>query len=149
MWRRIIKSILKSYSQDNIIVDTETDSKKTYLVDDNKLDELLEVIDRCMVNKKLYLNYSLTLDDVARAVGSNRTYVSRAINSKYKSFLLYVNNFRLEELNNILEDESIPYYSALTNDDIAMSSGFSGQRQMKKYINGDYAGGRDVLKRKK
>ena len=54
---------------------------------------------------KLYLNSELTVQDVAIAVGSNRTYLSGVINQKFnQNFCAFVNGFRVHELESIMAE---------------------------------------------
>ena len=58
---------------------------------------LEEKIAEAMEKQKLYLQPGLKISDVAAAIGSNRTYVSNAINNAGgKSFADYVNSRRIE-----------------------------------------------------
>lgn len=57
------------------------------------------------LENKIYLNPSLTIRDLASAIGSNRTYLSNYINSEHKtSFCAYVNKYRVKELQSILKE---------------------------------------------
>lgn len=55
-------------------------------------DELI----RLMEEEKAYLNPSLTINDVAQSLGTNRTYLSRHINNELKlNFFDFVNQYRI------------------------------------------------------
>ena len=73
--------------------------------------ELLKRILAAMNNHKLYLNPELCIVDVAKVVGSNRTYVSNLINkSCHSNFCSFVNDFRIKELERVIAEN--PGYTA-------------------------------------
>lgn len=89
-------------------------SKKTTNSKTNLLEEQLKQA----IEKKIYLNPSLTIRDLAVAIGSNRTYLSNYINSEHKtSFCGYINRYRVKELEAILKEQ--PQQSLETLADLA------------------------------
>ena len=86
-------------------------------VDENSLASKIEYY---FNEEKAFLNSRLKLSDVARAVGSNRSYVSNYFNKELGStFFDYVNGLRVEYACELLlsTDDSI--------DSVAMRSGFN------------------------
>jgi YesN/AraC family two-component response regulator len=89
----------------NLAPSAEDYMDKTVLKDDHEKsteynipDGLLETIIALLVDGKLYQKTSLNLDDLAKAAGSNRKYVSQAIgNSPYQSFYKLVNGLRVKK----------------------------------------------------
>ena len=82
-----------------------------------KLEELFEV-------DQLFKDPDVRMNDVARRLGTNRTYVSRLINRHMKmSFCDFVNDYRIRHAEQML---SSPEQTALSMEDVAISSGFSG-----------------------
>lgn len=74
-----------------------------------------------MDSDRLYLKPGLKISDVAEAVGSNRTYVSAAINrTSGMSFSDYVNRRRVEEAKRLLLLEQDPAIS-----EVAEKAGFA------------------------
>ena len=62
-------------------------------------------IEACMQNEKLYLNPSLTLNDLANKAGIPARYISQVLNEvMQKKFYDYVNQYRIEESKRILAD---------------------------------------------
>lgn len=58
--------------------------------------QLKESLDNLFTEKKIFLNPTLTLNDVAREVGTNRTYLSEYLNNELNSsFFDYINMYRL------------------------------------------------------
>ena len=73
--------------------------------------------------QKFHLNPNLKISDVAREVGSNRTYVSNFFNRDAgATFYDYVNNLRIEHACHLLRSTS------LTIADIAQQSGFNSSQ---------------------
>lgn len=70
---------------------------------DNRIAQNLE---RYMNEKRPWLNPTLTLQDMAIALNTNRTYLSRYFNNKLgTTFYDYLNNFRVEYASEILLSE--------------------------------------------
>lgn len=81
---------------------------------------LAKRIEELFVVKKVFLKADLKLSDIAKEVGSNRTYVSKFFNSdSATNFYSYVNSHRVAYACTLLSDGSIPIQ------DIAIKSGFS------------------------
>ena len=93
--------------------DTPT-NKKTSGTKTKVMEEQLNKV----LENKIYLNQSLTIRDLATAIGSNRTYLSNYINSSHKtSFCGYINRYRVKELEVILKEQ--PQQSLETLADLA------------------------------
>lgn len=72
---------------------------------------------------KPYLHKDLDLNNAARELGTNRSYLSKAINSQGTRFTKLVNKYRVHEVVRILEDESDSYFQ-FTIQEIAQKAGF-------------------------
>lgn len=60
--------------------------------------KIISRLEKIMIEKRLYSNPLLTLDELAHQVESNRSYLSKAINSVYKlNFSSYINMLRVKE----------------------------------------------------
>jgi AraC-like DNA-binding protein len=91
---------------------------------------LMENITELFRKERIHLNTKLTIQDVAQLVGTNRTYVSSIINQQYGvNFCTYVNNFRMDELNNVLKKN--PH---MTNQNLAESCGFGSVDSLKRAV---------------
>jgi YesN/AraC family two-component response regulator len=79
---------------------------------------------------KLYLDNELTIHDVAKIVGSNRTYLSGIINQRFnQNFCSFVNGFRVKELERvILENQDY------LMDQYVMLCGFGSVNSMKRSV---------------
>lgn len=79
-----------------------------------------DTVNRLFIEEKLYLNPRLKLSDVARLVGTNRTYISRFFNQENgQTFYDYVNNLRIKYAENLLRSSTRPLSV------IAQESGFN------------------------
>ena len=77
-------------------------------------------IENNMADKQLFLQQGFNINELAAAVGSNRTYVSETINAHFgRTFSDYVNHYRVEYAKNLLQA------GAYTIGDIAAKAGFS------------------------
>lgn len=97
-------------------------SKKTELEDNTTQEaQLFERIEKVMVDEQLFMNKDLNLDDFSKMLGSNRSYVSAAINQFTKqNFSQWVNRHRVGYfVENILKDDNLQ--------DLASRSGFASQ----------------------
>jgi AraC-like DNA-binding protein len=59
--------------------------------------KLIVIIKNYVQQSRCFLNPDVSLSDVARAVYSNRSYVSKAINADYANFNTFINEYRIQE----------------------------------------------------
>ena len=91
------------------------------VADDTKITSLRQRIEALMSEKKLYLQPQLKLNDLVRALSSNRNYVYQVINVDMgMSFSEYVNRLRIEHAKQLMK-----FNPTLSFADIAIKSGFS------------------------
>ena len=109
---------------------------------DSLLDDIARRVDYLMDEKKLFLKEDLTLDKLAREVGTNRTYLSKMFNRiKRVSFSSYLNRKRL-------------YYAIYIDtlefqvEDIVRECGFSSERAFYKTLLEERSGRCNLLKKK-
>jgi AraC-like DNA-binding protein len=80
-----------------------------------------QLLEQLMTTEQIYLNKDLKVGDLARAMGTNRTYMSKYISSVLgMTFYDYINKMRIEHMSIPLMDEHPEY----TLEHIAMESGF-------------------------
>jgi len=71
----------------------------------NIIQEYEKRIEACMKQEKLYLNPSLTLNDLAKEAGIPARYISQVLNESVRQkFYDYVNQYRIEESKRLLAD---------------------------------------------
>ncbi len=86
-----------------------------------QLPELKERLSETMNSEKLYLDSNLTLNDLAAALRTNRTYLSSLLNRELNMpFYDYVNSFRISHACRMLEENP-----ALTIHEVAGKCGFN------------------------
>lgn len=86
-----------------------------------QLPELKERLSETMNSEKLYLDSGLTLNDLAAALCTNRTYLSSLLNRELNmSFYDYVNSFRISHACRMLEENP-----ALTIQEVTEKCGFN------------------------
>ena len=83
-------------------------------------DSLLAKFQDLMMNKKLFLQPKITLDDVADKLNSNKTYVSKIVNSTYKmGFPELINTLRVD-----YAEQYILMHREAKQNEVARNSGF-------------------------
>lgn len=92
-------------------------------VHDSKHDEIINNLEKLIGEKEIFKDNNLTIEKLSKKLGSNRSYVSEAINSYYgMSFSNWLNNLRVRESEKLLLDEK---YTAYSIEAIAEMVGFS------------------------
>ncbi|MCF0160156.1 MAG: hypothetical protein HUJ99_05155, partial [Bacteroidaceae bacterium] len=86
-------------------------------------------IEKVFTEDKIYLNPNLTISDVARAIGSNRTYTSMVFRAEFGSFLIYVNNMRIRHALQLQQKH--PGWKQV---ELYQSSGFNNRSSYKKWL---------------
>lgn len=106
------------------------DSGDIFLEGDAKVnvsDEIKDTIERnineALHERKLYLDPNLRLGDLARAVGSNKKYVSVVLNERFGSFYTVLNKMRVEAAAAYVKE-----HPDATREEIAAHSGFANVR---------------------
>ena len=101
----------------------EGDEAKANLATTAETDELFHAITTALREQQLFTNPHLTIQDLANAVGSNRTYVSACINRRSNfTFSQLVAQYRVEHAKTILLD---PQYVS-DHDAVAAATALSG-----------------------
>lgn len=103
------------------VIDELVDWVPKTTIEDSSIDNSLATrIKELFTVKKVFLKPDLKLSDIAREVGSNRTYVSNYFNSEATAnFYSYVNSYRVMYACELLADVTIPVQ------DVALKSGFN------------------------
>ena len=104
------------------LVDTEEESSKAQA---DVPRELLDRFETYVNEQKPYLNPTFCIEDVVKAIGTNRTYVSALINKSYGvSFRMYINLLRVEHAKRMMADNPRALLA-----EVAEASGFAGVSQ--------------------
>ncbi|MBL7915267.1 MAG: helix-turn-helix transcriptional regulator [Bacteroidia bacterium] len=87
--------------------------------------EIVDLLDEAMKNKKLYQDPEIRLEKLADAIGTTRHYLSQVINErKGMSFFEYINSLRITEAKSLLAD---PDKHKLNVIEIAYQVGFNNK----------------------
>jgi AraC-like DNA-binding protein len=92
-------------------------------------------ISELIVEKQYYLIENLNLDTLASFIGTNRTYLSRIINSELNTnFYDYINTFRIEHAESLLKDIDCK----LSIEQVAYDSGFRSYSTFNRFFKKRY-----------
>lgn len=120
IWMFICYCVYRHESVIDELTDSDTGPIGDGLDDGNVAQGLAATVRQLFEEEKIYLNPKLKLSDVARMVGTNRTYLSRFFNEENgQTFYDFVNNYRVEHATQLLRTSS---YTVL---EVAEKSGFN------------------------
>ncbi|XOV68772.1 MAG: helix-turn-helix domain-containing protein [Fluviicola sp.] len=101
----------------------ELSATKRNRPDNEKSQPILEKLEQIMLEQELFKQSGITMDQVARQIGTNRTYLSEAINVHYeKTFSAWLNGIRINFAKQLLADTR---YDHLSVEGIAKTAGFA------------------------
>jgi AraC-like DNA-binding protein len=86
-------------------------------------DNISELLEKHCVSKQLYLQHDLTLQQLATAIGTNRTYLSSYFAQQEITYNTYINRLRIDHFIR-LYNESIASEQSFTAMQLAKQSGF-------------------------
>lgn len=85
--------------------------------------QLIVELEKLIYDKKIYTSSQLTLEKLAKKLNTNRTYLSEAINSHYKTnYSSWISNIRMSAARKLLIDSNYDHYSI---EGISKEVGFS------------------------
>lgn len=115
---------LEGLMQNHAVVEIETDEKgipEIALKNENSL-KLKEKLLTLFSEEEVFKNPDLKITDVSEKLNTNRTYISKLINTEFScTFSEFVNRYRVAEAKKLLQEESSKNYSL---DYISEKSGF-------------------------
>lgn len=115
---------LQGYMQNHTVYDLQLDElhSETIVVKKVNSERLKEKLIELFVHGKVYKNSDLKITQVSEMLNTNRTYLSKLINTEYScTFSEFVNRYRVEEAKRLLCEETSRSYSL---DYISEKSGF-------------------------
>ena len=120
-WYIIYINIDNTYPLENIEpIQNEVESLND-IASHKKEYQFISLLNKLFEEERIYLNPELTLNDVARLVGTNRTYLSEYFNHECNtSFNDYINNLRLTYAEKLLSSNN-----ELSIEEIATIAGFN------------------------
>ena len=119
-----------SYRQDDMLEAlqslTSDDKDRDQAPRNHSFEEKLESLFR---EREIYLDPKLTIGDLARELGTNRTYASNFLNSQmHTNFYEYVNGWRVRKAKELLTTTSLPLET------VAEKSGFNSISSFRRYF---------------
>jgi AraC-like DNA-binding protein len=92
---------------------------------ESQAEEYLKKLLLVMDTEKLYLNSSLTIDDLSKTTGIPKHHITEVLNEKYsRNFFTFINEYRVREVINRIADARFHHYTLLA---IAFDSGFNSK----------------------
>ena len=114
----------QGYMQNHTVSDLELDVLQGETVSAKKIntEKLKEKLTELFSKEMVYKNSDLKITQVSEMLNTNRTYISKLINTEFScTFSEFVNRYRVEEAKRLLREESSKNYSL---DYISEKSGF-------------------------
>ena len=110
------------------VIDAEEETGGTEDVEDNDLPPSIRnnielLLQQHCIDEQLYLQHDLNLLQLAKAIGTNRSYLSRYFASQGTTYNAYINDLRVNHFV-CLYHESVASKRSFTTQQLAMKSGF-------------------------
>jgi AraC-like DNA-binding protein len=86
-------------------------------------ERIAPLLQRYCIDTHLYLQHDLTLSQLARAVGTNRSYLGQYFSSQGTTYNAYINNLRINHFMNICR-EAVATRQPYTAQQLANDSGY-------------------------
>ncbi|MCX6181797.1 MAG: tetratricopeptide repeat protein [Bacteroidetes bacterium] len=125
-YQHLFKSGIELNKKKQELIEIKSTTKYTgSTLNDEKQIDLMNAFTQLMKDEKLYLENDLNLDNVAKRMNTNRTYLSQVINDQFGSnFSNLINEYRVREAQVILRDPANKIY---TIEAIALKVGFNSK----------------------
>ncbi|MGN0221679.1 MAG: helix-turn-helix domain-containing protein [Prevotella sp.] len=134
--RHRIVEVSKVHEQSEESVETveskEIETDEECSVSDRN-EEMAVRIEEYMKSSKIYLNPHITLNELALAIGTNRTYLSECFNTvMHTNFYDYINTFRIAEACRIID--AMPQEGRKSMQTVSEMSGFNSKSTFHRYF---------------
>lgn len=125
-YQHLYKTHMELTKKEEELIDIKKESKYTRsTLKDEAQQSLLNELAKLMLHEKIFLNKDLNLDELAKRLGTNRTYLSQVINDNFNTnFNNYINEYRVKEAQRLLLN---PSSKILTIEAIAQNVGFNSK----------------------
>ena len=90
---------------------------------DSPYRDFVPLLQHHCIDAQLYLLHDLTVADLARAVGTNRTYLSQYFASQGQTYNAYINGLRIRHFGSLYR-EAVAHRSGFTLQELARESGY-------------------------
>jgi AraC-like DNA-binding protein len=102
------------YMQNHSVIDLESEKieSENFVTKSYNISKLNDKLLELFVDQSIYKNPELKITDLSELLNTNRTYISKHINTEYScTFSDFVNKYRVEEAKKLLSSESSINYS--------------------------------------
>ena len=125
-YQHLFDNSVELIRKDKELHDIKTKEKyATSLLSDETNTVLYNNLLKLVAEEKIYLNNKLTIEDVAKKLNTNRTYLSQIVNEKTgNNFNNFINKYRIQEAQICLLNDEIKAYNI---EGIAQTVGFSSK----------------------
>ncbi|MCK5021607.1 MAG: AraC family transcriptional regulator, partial [Candidatus Peribacteraceae bacterium] len=101
----------------------KSNNDRIITIKDNIKEEILEKLEEILDNEKIFRDFDLTIDKLAKSISTNRNYLSQTIYTEFgKNYNDFINEYRVKEAMLLLSDQK--KCSRLSIEGIANESGF-------------------------
>lgn len=106
LYKKLVKSYNSSLQREKLLLNRlSSNSRKS----EDKYKEIFEQLDSAMMSRELFKDKNLSIETAADILGTNRLYISKAVNIYAGlSFASYVNNYRVNAAVRLLSDSENP-----------------------------------------
>ena len=124
VWRvETLSDLSVSQSQD-IPADLDIPDKREGDISSNDLtDNIGPLLQQYCINTRLYLQHDLTLSQLAKAIGTNRSYLSQHFATQGINYNTYINDLRINHFVSIYHD-AVSVHRSFTIQELANDSGY-------------------------
>ena len=124
VWRVETLSELSVSQEQDLPADLDNPDKEEDNVSPNDLTDNIEpLLQKYCVDTRLYLQHELTLPQLAKAIGSNRFYISKYFSSKGMNYNTYINDLRVNHFVSLYR-EAVATHRSFTIQELANESGY-------------------------
>jgi AraC-like DNA-binding protein len=100
-----------------------TENTEEYVIPKTVNENIGLLLQQHCIDTKLYLQHDLTLSQLARAIGTNHTYLSQYFSSQGMTYNAYINNLRINHFV-MLYREAVDTQRPFTAQQLALDSGY-------------------------
>lgn len=95
-------------------------------------------IDKLIKDKQLFLQPEVGVNELAKELGTNRTYISNAICAKHRNFRKYLNSIRVDYLLSQMVNGDISESVLMDSEEVAFSAGFTNRKAMDRILRNEF-----------
>ena len=124
VWRVETLSDLGICQEQDLPADLDNPDKEENNLSQNDLTDIIEpLLQKYCIDTQLYLQHDLTLPQLAKAIGTNRFYLSQYFSSKEMNYNTYINDLRINHFVSLYR-EAVATHHSFTIQKMANDSGY-------------------------